>query len=168
MPRRKQGRSMRNRKRGENHVDDVTTSIIRRPPEDPPNRQRGGRWRRVVQAYVGTGNSADTNVGTAHFFDASFNTSGFTHLFLHRITVWSNLTSSTSVSSTISAVLLYHVAPFVRAGPTYRDATSQDNRRSVVAFNVPSHLSGPRANGQDFLTVNGDSQYLIEIDATFV
>lgn len=146
------------------HKMDLTTSIYR-PPADPPSRERGGRWRRVLQSDFTFDDVNAHQVLLSQFFHDDYNTTGFSCLYLHRVSVWSGLTLE--VDKAIAATLL-DLKGGDHSAPTYSDSPGVANSRAKVGFYVPNHLSGPRLKGATFLEVRGSKVYRVEVDATFV
>lgn len=145
----------------------VTTTRIRARDEPPP-REQGGQWRRVLQKIVSSPSTAITamSVKCAEFFDSAFNTLSFDKVYFHRVSVWSSSRSTNAQAPSISAVYLDKENH--PTGVTYKDYAAQADRRACVAFTVPAHMSGPYWEDKFFLSLTGDTSYIVEVDATFV
>ena len=143
------------------------TTMAYKPPDNPPARELGGRWRRVLQGVASYSDKNAHNVSTKSFFDNQFNTNGFDRFLLHRVVVWSDDMDQATAEHRISAALTDKSG--IKVGPTYRDSASQSDRRASVGFHVPAHLSGPFPGGDGayFVQLEGAKNYVVEIDATF-
>lgn len=141
------------------------TTTIYRPPENPPSRELGGKWRRVVAGVFTFADDKQHAVPLDRFFTSLYNTSGFSKCFVHRVAVWSSAADTTS-ARTIQAALAA-ITGDATVSSSYRDTTSQIDRRACVGFYVPSHLAEYQSSN-NILWVSGDSTYWIELDLTFI
>lgn len=144
-----------------------TTRYIPKP--DPPSRNAFGPWRRVLQIIKTFDKTGINWISAVHFFDKSFGTTGFIHLDLHRVSIWGGVDETNDdIKKTFVSAALGNAHNFDSiTGLVYKDYAPTKNSRAKIGFYVPSHLSQFTIDSDHMLQVQGDLQYIVEIDATF-
>lgn len=143
------------------------THTVGEAPYIPPTRQLAASWRRCLQERVTLTSSQSTPFNASDWFADKYNTTGFSSLFVHSVTVWSSPSNPTKEDSII---LVPETPGASRSSAWSAQAFSgQVNRSAVVKVNYPNHLSGPFARSDTICTITTTaSAVIVELDCTFV
>lgn len=186
------GRGMR-RGRGKSRTPahlrhDVAVTLTRYvPPPTPRPREQAAQWRRMVQGRFKliqdstAPEEAAVVIKPADWFVSTYSTTGFDAIFIHRVSVWSDLVVPASGQTVWPLILTYYKDPVTgqNVWPSYEGRSSGFNTRAKIGFYVPTHLSGPWPKGSSFgiLDIRGigppGSNFsveavVVELDVTYV
>lgn len=156
------------------------------PPLRPRPREQAFKVRRVLQRSVvcvqdsSDPTQANFSVTPSMFFNASYSTTGFEALFVHRVAIWTGIVVPGTGQTVFAGLRAYfNDLNGVSLYPDFKASAGAYNERARVGFYVPSHLSGPFKSNSTKDMINGQvynesSQgnfpvhtILCEIDATF-
>lgn len=135
-------------------------------PTRPPSRQLAANWRRVIQERVSVSASTATPFATSDWFADKFNTTGFSAIFIHSVTVWTSPTNPTVED--VLKVVPSTPKGLEDSGWSAQGFAGQVNQSTSVKVLWPVHVSGPFGKNTTFMTVTSSAtQVIVELDATF-
>lgn len=120
------------------------------PPVHPRPRESAFKVRRVLQQTFQLSQDSTSKwiskvaCSPKDWIQSVYSTTGFDAIFVHRVSVWSDVVTPASGQTVFPTVKVWYNYPLgSRTYPNFEGRAGGYNERARVGFYVPAHMSGP-------------------------
>lgn len=132
----------------------------------PKTRQLTAAWSRTIQERVAITSGTSTDFTANDWFADRYNTTGFSSVFVHSVTVWSSPSNPSKEDSV--RVAPYSPKGLADSGWSAQGVSGQVNRSVAVKVRYPAHLSGPyNRSDKIFALTTTATSVIVELDCIF-